>query len=89
LIEMVRCVAYDRSSGKSLRTNRFLHCASSPLLRKMICGPLSLGGLLDNEGLRVSREKAVLEAVVMKAGEGEPRGRGLLSKIRYRVMDSE
>jgi hypothetical protein len=51
----------------------------------------AVGSLLDDDALRVSREEAALEAVVgwMKRGGCELRGRGLLSKIRFCVMDAE
>ncbi len=51
----------------------------------------AVGSLLDDDALRASREEAVLEAVVgwMKGGEGELRGRGLLSRIRFCVLGFE
>jgi hypothetical protein len=51
----------------------------------------AVGSLLDDNELCVSKEEAVLEAVVrwMQGGGGELRGRGLLSKIRYCVLDTE
>ncbi len=51
----------------------------------------ALGGLLEDDGLCVSKEEAVFEGLVswMKGGDCGLRGRGLLSKIRFGLMDRE
>ncbi len=51
----------------------------------------TVGSLLDDDLLCVSREEAALEAAVgwMKGGDGELRGRGLLSTIRFCLLDPE
>ena len=50
-----------------------------------------MGSLLEDDGLCVSKEEAAFEGLVgwMKGGGGELRGRGLLSKIRFGLMDQE
>ena len=57
----------------------------------LLMGEEVLGSLLEDDELSASREESVLEAVVgwMNCDGGELRGRGLLSKIRYGVMDPE
>jgi hypothetical protein len=50
-----------------------------------------LGSLLDDDGLKATREEAVLEAVVRWMGAyeaGSVRGKGLLTKVRFPLMPS-
>ena len=51
----------------------------------------AVGDLLEDDGLRASREEAAFEGLVrwMKGGDGGLRGRGLLSKIRFGLMGRE
>ncbi len=49
----------------------------------------ALGALLDDDGLIAKNEEAVWEALArwMRAEEGHLRGRGLLGKVRFPLMD--
>ena len=49
----------------------------------------ALGALLDDDGLIATNEEAVCEALTrwMRAEEGQLRGRGLLGKVRFPLMD--
>jgi hypothetical protein len=75
------------AAARVMALERFEEVAGTDGFMRMDEGVL--GSLLDDDALSVSREEAVLEAVVgwMKSGSGELRGRGLLSKVRFCVMD--
>ena len=77
------------AAARVLALERFEEVAGTEGFMRMDEG--AVGSLLDDDELRVSREEAALEAVVgwMKGEGGELRGRALLSKIRYCVMDAE
>jgi hypothetical protein len=77
------------AAARGLALERFEEVAGTEGFMRMDEG--AVGSLLDDDELSVSREEAVLEAVVgwMKGGGRELRGRGLLSKIRFCVMDAE
>jgi hypothetical protein len=82
------------AAARGLVLERFEEVAGTEGFMRMDKG--AVGSLLDDDMLSVSREEAALEAVVawMKKGRGDPgelrlRGRGLLSKIRFCVMDPE
>ena len=57
----------------------------------MRMGEEALGSLLESDELLAESEERVLEWVVrwMQGGEGELRGRGLLSKIRFPLMEGD
>ena len=77
------------AAARGLALERFEEVAGTEGFMRM--DEEAVGSLLDDDELCVSREEAALEAVVgwMKGGGGELRGRGLLSKIRFCVMDAE
>jgi hypothetical protein len=79
------------AAARRLTLDQFEEVIAAGTEGYILMGEEVLGSLLDNDELSASREEAVLEAVVgwMKGGGDELRGRGLLSKIRYGVLDSE
>ena len=76
-------------SSRKLAAARFEEVAKTPGF--MTIREDTLGHLLDDDELVVSNEEALWEAVLkwIKAEDGELRGCGLLSKIRFPLMDED
>ena len=66
-------MSHDRSSGTSLRANKFLLCVSSPFLHKMICGSFSecMAPRLELEDVDGAAYSDVLDLWCGKEGLGD------------------
>jgi hypothetical protein len=73
--------------AQSLAAERFEEVAQTNGFMEI--GEEALGCLLDNDGLAAKNEEAVWKALVrwMRAEEGQVRGRGLVGKIRFPLME--